>query len=87
MPEKPEKPLFKQLLEASTVGLNLVISTIIGLAIGYGLDYAMDKWFGIHTKPWLTIIFLLFGIISGFRDLVRMAKKSDSDNDSGKKSL
>jgi ATP synthase protein I len=83
----PEKPLFKQLLEASTVGLNLVISTIIGLAIGYGLDYAMDKWFGIHTKPWLTIIFLLFGIISGFRDLVRMAKKSDSDNDSGKKSL
>jgi ATP synthase protein I len=83
----PEKPLFKQILEASTVGLNLVISTIIGLAIGYGLDYAMDKWFGIHTKPWLTIIFLLFGIISGFRDLVRMAKKSDSDNDSGKKSL
>ena len=83
----PEKPLFKQILEASTVGLNLVISTIIGLAIGYGLDYAMDKWFGIHTKPWLTIIFLLFGIISGFRDLLRMAKKSDLDNDSGKKSL
>ena len=86
-PEKPEKPLFKQLLEASTVGLNLVISTIIGLAIGYGLDYAMYEWFGIHTKPWLTIIFLLFGIISGFRDLLRMAKKSDLDNDSGKKSL
>lgn len=83
----PEKSVFKQLLQASTVGLNLVISTIIGLAIGYGLDYAMDKWFGIHTKPWLTIIFLLFGIISGFRDLVRMAKKSDSDNDSAKKSL
>ena len=83
----PEKPLFKQILEASTVGLNLVISTIIGLALGYGLDYAMDKWFGIHTKPWLTIIFLLFGIISGFRDLLRMAKKSDLDNDSGKKSL
>lgn len=83
----PEKSVFKQLLQASTVGLNLVISTIIGLAIGYGLDYAMDKWFGIQTKPWLTIIFLLFGIISGFRDLVRMAKKSDSDNDSAKKSL
>lgn len=81
----PEKSVFKQLLQASTVGLNLVISTIIGLAIGYGLDYAMDKWFGIHTKPWLTIIFLLLGIVSGFRDLVRMAKKSD--NDTGKKSL
>jgi ATP synthase protein I len=81
----PEKSVFKQLFQASTVGLNLVISTIIGLAIGYGLDYAMDNWFGIHTKPWLTIIFLLLGIVSGFRDLVRMAKKSD--NDTGKKSL
>lgn len=34
----PEKSIFKQLLEASTVGLNLVISTIIGGLIGYGLD-------------------------------------------------
>jgi ATP synthase protein I len=81
----PEKSLFKQLLDASTVGLNLVISTVIGGAMGLGLDYAMDKWFGIHTSPWLFIIFLLLGIISGFRDLVRMAKKSD--NDSTKKDL
>lgn len=80
----PEKPLFKQLLEASTVGLNLVIATFIGLAMGYGLDYAMEKWFGWHTKPWFTIIFLFFGIFSGFRDLLRMAKKS---GDESKKNL
>jgi ATP synthase protein I len=78
-----EKSLFKQLLEASTVGLNLVISTFIGLAMGYGIDYLMDRWFDWNTKPWFTIIFLFFGIIAGFRDLVRMAKKSD--NESGKK--
>jgi len=81
----PEKPFFRQLLEASTVGLSLVISTFIGLAMGYGLDYAMEKWFGLHTSPWLTIIFLVFGIIAGFRDLVRMAKKSG--NGSNKKNL
>ena len=78
-----EKSLFKQLLEASTVGMNLVISTFIGLAMGYGIDYAMEKWFDLHTKPWFTVIFLFFGIIAGFRELVRMAKKSD--NESGKK--
>lgn len=83
--DMPEKPFFRQILEASTAGLNLVISTVIGLAMGIGLDYAMDKWFGVHTAPWLTIIFLIFGIISGFRDLFRMAKKSD--NDSRKKDL
>ena len=73
----PEKSLFKQLLNASTVGLNLVISTFIGLAMGYGIDYALDKWFGLHTKPWFTIIFLFIGIIAGFRELLRIAKKSN----------
>jgi ATP synthase protein I len=78
------KSIFKNLLEASTVGLTLVLSTFVGLAIGYGLDYLMDKWFGIHTSPWLTIIFLFFGIVAGFRDLIRIAKKAS--NESGKKS-
>lgn len=81
MPEKQEKSLFRQLLQASTVGLNLVISTFVGLAIGYGLDYAMEKWFGLHTKPWLTIIFLILGIVSGFRDLVKMAIKPENESD------
>ena len=77
----PEKSLFKQLLEASTVGLNLVLATAVGLAMGYGIDYAMDKWFGLHTRPWFTIIFLIIGIISGFRDLFRIAKRSENESD------
>lgn len=71
----PEKPFFRQLLQASTVGLNLVFSTFIGLAIGYGLDSLF------HTSPWLTIIFLVIGIIAGFRELVRLAKKQDNGTD------
>jgi ATP synthase protein I len=77
----PEKSLFKQLLEASTVGLNLVLATAVGLAMGYGIDYAMDKWFGLHTRPWFTIIFLLLGIISGFRDLFMIARRSSNESD------
>jgi ATP synthase protein I len=65
----PEKPLYKQLIEASSVGIHLVVSTFVGLAIGYGLD----KLFG--TSPYLTIIFLILGIIAGFRELIRIAKK------------
>jgi ATP synthase protein I len=75
-----EKSLFRQLLEASSVGLNLVISTIIGGLIGYGLDYAMDRWFGIKTAPWLLFVFAIFGIIAGFRDLIMLAKKSDNES-------
>ncbi len=54
----------------------MVASTFIGLAIGYGLD----KLF--HTSPWLTIIFLIIGIITGFRELFRLAKKQDNGPDS-----
>jgi len=77
MPEKPEKPLFRQLLKASTVGIQLVVSTFVGLAIGWLLDYKLFKG---RTAPYLTIIFLLIGIVSGFRDLIRLARQGDGDN-------
>ncbi len=66
----------KDFLKAWTVGLNLVFSTFIGLAMGYGLD----KLFKV-TFPWLTMLFLVLGIISGFRDLVRLARKQDNGPD------
>lgn len=89
MADKKDKPLFRHFLQASSVGLNLVFSTFVGLAMGYGLD----KLF--HTSPWLLIVFTILGIIAGFRELVRMAKKeasyeeddSDKDNGSDKKHL
>src|SRR5208283_5062221 len=54
--KKPEKSLWGHLLDASSVGIHLVVSTFAGLAIGYGLDHL----FG--TSPWLTFIFLIIGI-------------------------
>jgi ATP synthase protein I len=62
-------------LQAWSVGLSLVISTFIGLGIGYWLD----RFF--NTSPWLTIVFLILGIVSGFRDLIRMARKQDNESD------
>ena len=56
------------------VGVNLVVATFVGLAIGYYLD----KWLG--TKPWLMFIFLILGIITGFRDLFRMARSGNNKN-------
>ena len=54
---------------ASSVGLAMVLATVIGLAVGYYLD----KWLG--TSPWLTLIFLLLGIVAGFRNLYVLVKK------------
>lgn len=60
----------------------MVASTFIGLAMGYYLD----RW--LDTSPWFTLIFLLLGIISGFRNIYiltdRELKRQEKENqDSG----
>ncbi len=73
MKDKEERrSLWRNILEASTVPLNVVVATFVGLAIGYGLD----KLFG--TSPYLTFIFLILGIISGFRELFRFARSQQN---------
>lgn len=57
------RELMKSLGFMSSVGICMVASCLIGLAMGYYLD----KWLG--TSPWLTLIFLGLGITSGFRNI------------------
>lgn len=57
------------LYTAGTIGLHLVSATFVGLAMGYFLDL----WLG--TSPWLLVIFLLLGIVAGFRDIFREARR------------
>ncbi len=66
--EEEKRTLWRNLLEASTVPLNVVVATFVGLAMGYGLD----RLFG--TSPYLTFIFLILGIVAGFRELFRFAR-------------
>jgi ATP synthase protein I len=54
---------------ASTLGLTIVIATFIGLAVGLWLDKVFN------TSPWLTVIFLILGIIAGFRNFYRFMSK------------
>jgi ATP synthase protein I len=68
---------WKALGELSTVGLTLVLATVIGLAGGYYLD----RWLG--SSPWLTLIGLLFGIAAGFVNLFRSVKRAERDIDDG----
>jgi len=68
-----KRGFWRQVLDASTVPLNLVTATFVGLAIGYGLDSLLG------TSPWLTVVFLILGIIAGFRELFRYARKQERD--------
>lgn len=77
------KQLFKSLSFLSSVGITMVAATFIGLA----MSYYLDKW--LETGPWLTLIFLMLGIVSGFRNIyiltsreVRRQERSDQEKSS-----
>ena len=64
----------------------MVLATLVGLAMGYYLD----KW--LETSPWFTLIFLVIGIIAGFRNIyiltereLKRQKESNSDGDDSPK--
>jgi F0F1-type ATP synthase assembly protein I len=67
-------------LSASSVGLELGISVILGLLFGWWLDKQLG------TQPWMMLLFLVFGLIAGFRGVMRAvarAEKAGEVNDRG----
>ncbi len=63
--EEQEPSALKELLRLSTIGVGLVAATAIGLLLGYGLDWLLG------TRPWLTLIFTILGIVAGVLNLLR----------------
>lgn len=59
--------------QASSIGFVLVISTIIGYAIGTWLDKKLG------TAPWLMFVFSLLGIVAGFVEVFRIANQISRD--------
>ena len=58
-------------LSASSVGLELGISVILGLLFGWWLDKQ------IGTAPWMMLLFLVFGLIAGFRGVMRAVARAE----------
>ena len=73
--------ILRILAHSSTMGVAMVFSTFAGVWFGYWLD--TDVFEG-RTHPWLTIIFFLFGLAGGIRNLFllsdRLKKKTEQCN-------
>jgi ATP synthase protein I len=68
------KKTIKTLGYLSTTGMAMAISIALGALTGYYLDKKFK------TDPWLFLIFLLFGIIAAFKNLMLMARKARIDD-------
>ena len=74
MSDNSRKDTLRLLAQFSTIGMTVAFSIFIGVGIGYYLDH---KVFAGRTSPWLTLIFLGFGVAAAFRNLYAMASRKD----------
>ncbi len=68
--EKETKRSLRELAYYSSLGLSVYLSIFIGLAVGIYLDRRFE------TSPWCTLIFLMLGIIAGFRNIAIAIRKT-----------
>ncbi len=68
--KKETTKLIKEFSYYSSIGLSVSLSVFIGLFIGIYLD----RQFG--TEPVLTLIFIVLGILAGFKNIGLAIKKS-----------
>ncbi len=77
--KRDRRVFFRELGRYSALGLEMALSVLIGVAIGYYLD----KWLG--TGPWLMVLWIGIGFAAGVRSLYRAALRSERDlSDDGK---
>ena len=70
--EEKSEGFLKKVTWLSSLGISMVVATFVGLYIGVYLDRVFS------TDPWFTIIFLIIGIVAGFRNIYTLIKKYGS---------
>lgn len=74
MPQKNKKEFEKRgkLFWYAGLGIDLVVSSLVGGVIGY----LLDSFFS--TTPWLMIVFLILGTAGGFLNIFRVLIREET---------
>ena len=69
------KSLYKNKQPPSSIGTAFKMSTelVSAVVVGTIIGFILDKTFG--TKPWLILIFFSVGVVAGFVNVFKSAKK------------
>jgi len=73
-----KREVVRSLLSYSSLGLEMGLC----VAIGIGMGYFLDRFF--HTSPYLTIIFMIFGVLAAMKTIFQLIKKLDKENERNK---
>lgn len=71
--QEETRKYIKLLAMVSTMGISMVLALVIAIVIGYYLD----KWF--QTSPVFFLVFMVLGIVAGFRNIYVIMKRTEKD--------
>jgi ATP synthase protein I len=71
--QEDTRKYIKLMASVSTMGISMVLALVIAIIVGYYLD----KWF--HTSPVFFLIFMVLGIVAGFRNIYVIMKRTEKD--------
>jgi ATP synthase protein I len=78
--EPPSTPArFFRAAKLASLGLEMGIA----VAIGAGAGWLLDSW--LDTRPWLLIVFVLFGVAAGFKGMFAAARAADPGRTASKR--
>lgn len=72
---RAERPGWAQYLSYGAIGIEMGAALVVGMGIGWFLD----RTFG--TRPWCLVAFTAFGIVAGFRNALRAARKAAAEEE------
>ena len=53
----------------------MVSALVVGGGLGWGLDWALEHWASIQSRPWGMVVFVLLGAAAGIRNVMRAANE------------
>jgi ATP synthase protein I len=53
----------------------LVVGIAAGGGLGWGIDWALNRLFAIHTRPVFLIVFFVLGAAAGIRNVIHAANE------------
>ncbi|MCU0587434.1 MAG: AtpZ/AtpI family protein [Syntrophobacteraceae bacterium] len=70
--KRETKEYIQQIATGTSMGLQWGLAVLIGLAVGWWLDSALGT-------TWLKLVFLVMGVIAGFRNYYRYIRQQQKE--------
>jgi ATP synthase protein I len=51
-----------------------MLSFVVAIALGWWFGHVLDRWLG--TAPWLTVVFVIFGLAAGVLNVYRTVARA-----------